>query len=96
MKEGVSTKTAEENARKKRIDMIEIVGLISVMIALSSFVAASVIEIFRGTLSNPTNDAIELVYNFSPWSCGLLMLWGIALTTILSCIMLITCAQHKK
>lgn len=96
MKAGSSTKTAEENARKKRIDAIEIIGLTSVMIALSSFVGASVIEIFRGTLSNSTNDAIELVHNFSPWSCGLLMLWGIAITTLLSCIMFLMCSQHKK
>ncbi|MFZ2154421.1 MAG: hypothetical protein WAV16_04285 [Candidatus Moraniibacteriota bacterium] len=94
----MGTKTAfgisEEIARKNRINIIEVVGITSIMIALASFVAASVIEIFRGTFSI-SSDPAALVQNFSPYSYGLLMLWGMAITVLLSCIVLLK-LQLKK
>jgi len=94
MEKIISTKLAGENLRKKRIDATEIIGLTSVMIALFSFAVASAIEIFRGTFS--VYNIIELIRNFSSWSCVLLTLWGFAIATLGGCIIFLAYLINKK
>lgn len=70
------------------------VGLISTMVALISFVVATIIELSRGTfLVNSTT--IGLVINLSMGSYFLLAIWGFATTVTLFCIMFWVYLQKK-